>query len=36
MEIRVHSTFAELLIVWDAVFDDIEKLVTKGALLGRY
>lgn len=30
MEIRVHPTFVELLTVWDAVFDDVKKLVTKG------
>lgn len=30
MEIRVHTTFVELLTVWDAVFYDIKKLVTKG------
>lgn len=30
MEIRVHPSFMELLTVWDAVLDDVKKLVTKG------
>lgn len=30
MEIRVHTTFVELLTVWDAVLHDIKELVIKG------